>query len=449
MLERGLLLRPAVRCGGLTAGVLAAAMVLSGGSGVAWSERQPHAPHRPHAPRKPRDPNQPPPPPAGGAGQDGGGATLPAPLVESQWAKLPGRGTHLAWAPDGHAIAVGGHFIEPETGLRYDTRVYDVASNTLARSYACHYYWTVSAAWAQNPWLGEVIVSGASDHAVKVWNAKAPGSTRCKPGQFLPADGALARLDRINGWVTSLAFSPDGRHLAGTSRDRTVRIWEVTPGAPQWPVVALWYDKSATNFVSIDWAADGHSLVTGDRSGRIAVWDFDPTRDRWSDAAIAAYAKVSWESQPTWFNKNAAALAKIPRWSEGGHKAVWRVRFSPDGARVAGASADGLLSVYDTGTGAVAFRSGAPKVTAFHGMDWHPEGKWIAVGAADDTIYLFDASTGALAGAMQGHADVVTAVAWSPDGRMLASTAGGPLLSQSTHSLVTGPDTAIRLWAWK
>jgi WD40 repeat protein len=425
-------------------------MVLSVVGGVAWGERKPHTPHRPHAPRKPREPKQPP-PPADGGGEEGGAdaPVLPAPLVERQWARLPGRGTHVAWAPDGAAIAVGGHFAERGTGLRYDTRVYDVGSNALVKSYACHYYWTVSAVWTLNPWVGEVVVSGASDHAVKVWSAKGAGSRTCKPGQFLAADGALARLDRINGWVTSLAFSPDGRYLAGVSRDRTVRIWEVAPGQHQWRVVSLWYDKSATNFVSVDWSADGRSIATGDRSGRIAVWDFEPSRDRWNDAAIAAYAKVSWEGQPTWFNKNAAALAKTPRWSESGHRVVWRVRFSPDGTKVAGAGGDGLLGVYDTTTGAVAFRTGAPRAASLHGMDWHPGGGWIAAGAADDDIYLFDATTGAVAGALTGHADAVTAVAWSPDGSLLASVAGGPLLSQSTHDLVTGPDMTIRVWAWQ
>jgi len=429
--------------------MLAAAMVLWALGDAAWAERKPHTPHRPHTPRKPREPKQPPPPAGGEEGGGAQGPALDAPLVQRQSAALPGRGTHLAWAPDGRALAVGGHFKDRTSSLRYDTRVYDVAANALTKSFACHYYWTVSAAWARNPWVGEVVVSGAADHAVKVWNAQAPGSTACRAGQFLAADGALARLDRINGWITALAFSPDGRWLAGVSRDRSVRIWQVEPGVHQWRVVALWYDRPATNFVSVDWAADGRSIATGDRSGRIAVWDFDPSRDRWSAGQIEAYAKVSWEGQPTWFNKNAAALAKIPRWSEGGHGAVWRVRFSPDGTRVAAAGADGLLGVYDTATGAVAFRTGAPKAPSLHGMDWHPGGAWIAAGAADDRIYVFDATTGAAAGALEGSADTVTAVAWSPDGTMLASVAGGPLLSQSTHDLVTGPDTAIRIWSWK
>ena len=71
-------------------------------------------------------------------------------LAEAGSIALPGRGLTLAWAPDGRALAVGGHFRDPTTGLRYDTRVADVASRTLVRSFACHYFWVVSTAWVEN-----------------------------------------------------------------------------------------------------------------------------------------------------------------------------------------------------------------------------------------------------------------------------------------------------------
>src|SRR5262249_18084807 len=137
---------------------------------------------------------------------------------------LPGRGLAVSWAPDGAALAVGGHFRDKTTGLRYDTRVADVATGTLRRSFACHYYWVVATAWSDNPCVGAVVADGGGDHAVKVWNANGAGSTRCNPGQFLTADGALRKLGEIGGWTTALAFSPDGRFLAGASRDGTIRI---------------------------------------------------------------------------------------------------------------------------------------------------------------------------------------------------------------------------------
>ncbi len=360
---------------------------------------------------------------------------------------LPGRGLSLAWSPAGDAIAAGGHFREAATNRRYDTRTIDARGLKLAKSFDCHYWWTVSQAWSRNPYIGEVIADGAGDHAVKIWNANAPGSSSCSRGQFRATDGAVHALYNINGWVTSLAFSPDGRFLAGASRDRTIRIWQLTPGPDQWEVVRLWYDKSAKNFLSVRWSPDGHRILTGDRSGRVAEWSFDPVADRWSEAMITAYANLGWSGQPQWFAQHAALLGRMPLWSESGHQQVWNARYSPDGMRVAAAGTDGSLSVFAARTGRVLYRAHAPSNSALYGLDWSPDGALVAAGAGDHAIYVFNAADGSLYDKLVGHATLVTAVAWSPNGRTLASTAGGQLLSEALNDVIVGPDDAVHLWA--
>lgn len=359
---------------------------------------------------------------------------------------LPGRGLAVAWSPDGKAIAAGGHFKDPATGQRYDTRIVDVGSRTLrVRSFDCHYWWVVALAWQENPFLGSVLADGGGDHAVKVWDADASGSSTCKPGQFRSADGGIAALYNVNGWVTSLAFSPDGRFLAGTSRDRSVRIWQVAPGPDQWKVVRLWYDTAAGNFLSVRWSSDGRRLLVGDRRGRVMEWAFDPAHDLWDADMIARFAKVGWSNQPGFFAANAVALAPSPLWIDEGHKQVWTVRYAPGGDRVAAAGADGL-SVLAARTGAVVYRRATP---ALHGLDWSPDGAYLAAGAADRRIYVFRAGDGSLYDRLEGHGEKVSAVAWAPDGRTLASTAGGPLLNYELNAVVNGPDDAVHLWTWR
>src|SRR4029450_9369166 len=107
---------------------------------------------------------------------------------------VPGRGQSLAWSPDGRRIAVGGHFREKATRLRYDTRIANVASGVLEKSFACHWYWAVAQGGVAHPGYGELLADGGGDHAVKIWNPKAHGSTKCNPGQFLVGDGALEQL---------------------------------------------------------------------------------------------------------------------------------------------------------------------------------------------------------------------------------------------------------------
>ncbi len=359
---------------------------------------------------------------------------------------LPGRGLALAWAPDGSAVAAGGHFKDPTTGQRYDTRIVDVATATLRPAgFDCHYWWVVALAWTDNAFVGPVIADGAGDHAVKLWSADGPGTTSCKPGQFRAADGGIRALYDVNGWTTSLAFSPDGRFLAGTSRDRTVRVWQIAPGMDQWKVVKLWYDAGAGNYLSVRWSPDGTRLLAGDRKGRVSEWTFDPDTDRWDGATIAEFAKLSWKQHPAWFGDHAAALRPTPLWTEAGHKEVWNVRYAPDGKTFAIAADDGL-AVLSAGTGMLQYRV---RGTALSGLDWSPDGTYIAAGAADHRIYLYRARDGVVIDRLEGHAERVTAVAFSPDGGMLASTAGGPLLNAELNAVVKGPDDAVHLWRWQ
>ena len=50
-----------------------------------------------------------------------------------------------------------------------------------------------------------------------------------------------------------------------------------------------------------------------------------------------------------------------------------------------------------------------------------PDGKLLASASWDDTVRLWDPATGASLQTLEGHLDSVSAVAFSPDGKLVAS----------------------------
>ncbi len=72
------------------------------------------------------------------------------------------------------------------------------------------------------------------------------------------------------------------------------------------------------------------------------------------------------------------------------------------------------------------YRGHAGRVTA---VAWSPDGKYIASGGDDHTIQVWNALTGARLLISQGHAGGVPAVAWSPDSTLIASASAGPSVS--------------------
>ena len=95
------------------------------------------------------------------------------------------------------------------------------------------------------------------------------------------------------------------------------------------------------------------------------------------------------------------------------------VAFSPDGHRLATASNDGTVKLWDAKTGAE-LRTFLGHTDYVLSVAFSPDGRRLA-SSGDKTVRLWDAETGAEIRAIRAHTSFVWSVAFSPDGRRLAS----------------------------
>ncbi|KAF7967198.1 hypothetical protein HWV62_35584 [Athelia sp. TMB] len=96
--------------------------------------------------------------------------------------------------------------------------------------------------------------------------------------------------------------------------------------------------------------------------------------------------------------------------------AVWAVACSPNGNRIASASADGTIRVCETETGETVGTPFRGHTNVVRSIAYSPSGHHIVSGSEDHTARIWDPETGELVGSLLKHSDKVYSVAYSPDG---------------------------------
>jgi len=192
-------------------------------------------------------------------------------------------------------------------------------------------------------------------------------------------------LSGHSNYVSSVAWSPDGKRLATASYDETAKVWDAATGKE---LLTL---SGHSNYVfSVAWSPDGMRLATGgDNTAK--VWDTNSGKE---------LLTLSGHSGP-----------------------VSGVAWSPDGKRLATGSWDKTAKVWDATTGKELLTLSGHNASVIS-VEWSPDGKWLVTGSVDNTAKVWDAATGKEPLTLSGHNGAVISVAWSPDGKRLATGSG-------------------------
>ncbi|EUC60382.1 vegetative incompatibility protein HET-E-1 [Rhizoctonia solani AG-3 Rhs1AP] len=257
-----------------------------------------------------------------------------------------------------------------------------------------------------------------------VWNtglgkiyslALSPDGTRVAIGSsnttvhILSAYDGTAQVGPLQGhvgYVSSVAFSPDGARVVSASFG-SIRIWNAINGT----LIAGPF-KNHTGYINtVSFSPDGTRVVSGGHDCAVRVWnahDGSPSFGRSIDHVEPIYC----------------------------------VQFSPSGALIASPSVNHTIQLWDS-------RSGTPTGPPFTGhtarvecLAFTPDGTRLVSGSRDATVRIWNVFDGSpVTSPLEGHTFLVDSVTVSPDGMRVASAGNGTVRVWDIENgaLIAGP----------
>ena len=287
----------------------------------------------------------------------------------------------------------------------------------------------------------------------------------------------IAKAERIahfaahSDWVDAITFSSCGEFLASSSRDESLRVWDVTKG-----VQKRGYENFGTSRTVPFYSADGELFAIIDGQDTIEVWNMerhekieipelhprsidaawfrefpqvalagmrtDTTLNKKPQAAnIHTFSTIRESAcfpDPVMFLPNGKTLATrgyrngIVLWDVESKQVretllkdtrITSFTVLPSGDMLAAHSEDNNIKVWDAEKpdALIAEFTETDPVRLVWKIAFAPTGDRLAVGSREGTIYLYDFKRQERLKHLTGHTDFIWSVTFSPDGQRLAS----------------------------
>jgi WD40 repeat protein len=318
----------------------------------------------------------------------------------------------VAFTPDGTTLAAAGG--DPFHGGNNGVRLFDLATGQETGRLAGHHQPAYALGFTPD---GKTLLSVSCDQVIRwdvatgnkltEWKLHTTAALSLSPNRTTVAwvdgeteDRSVHLSDAATGKETarltkghkrsivSVCWSPDGKHLASGNTYEPIALWDVAAGK-----VVQHFEQEQSG-LALRFSADGKTLAAGCNNGSVRLWDVDSGD----------------ELKP---------LKGYNGW-------VNCLAFAPDGKTLALAGSDSqVIHRWDVAT-ATAYQPGPGHHGQIYSIAFAPGGRLVATGGGDwhdndQSIYLWDPATGKQVRRLEGHIAKVHCVRFAPDGKTLVS----------------------------